>query len=208
MKILVATKNKGKISEIKDIISKHKEMDIEIYPLNDFSEVDDAIENGTTFLENAYIKAIYYYNIFKMPVITDDSGLCVDALNGKPGVLSARYASSNSNNASSNDNIDKLLKELSGVTNRNAHFACAMYYYDGKLLCNAFGIMDGFIGYERVGNNGFGYDPIFISKVANQPLALLDNEEKNSISHRHIALEKLINEIKLLDKYHLSKDSR
>lgn len=184
-KIVLATSNPHKVEEINAIT---KDFGIEfVMPPSGF----DPIEDGKTFEENALIKAKAAYELTKLPSLADDSGLCVDALNGEPGIHSARYADS------AKARIEKLLKELKDVPqeNRSAHFVCAMALFgdDKKILFLDRGECHGKIGFEAKGNNGFGYDPIFIVSGGSLTLAELPEEEKNRISHRAQALSKFIN---------------
>lgn len=185
-----ATNNAKKLKEIKRILNAlgHdaktlKELGIEI-------EIE---ENGTTFAENAVIKAKAIADICKMPTISDDSGLEVDFLNGAPGVYTARYAGEN---ATDDENIDKLLAALSGVPqeNRGAAFVSSVCLYvpvengeDISVVCT--GKCEGWIGYERIGDGGFGYDPIFM--VGNVSYSEMSADEKDAISHRGKALRLL-----------------
>jgi len=185
-----ATNNAKKLKEIKRILNAlgHdaktlKELGIEI-------EIE---ENGTTFAENAVIKAKAIADICKMPTISDDSGLEVDFLNGAPGVYTARYAGEN---ATDDENIDKLLTALSGVPqeNRGAAFVSSVCLYvpvengeDISVVCT--GKCEGWIGYERIGDGGFGYDPIFM--VGNVSYSEMSADEKDAISHRGKALRLL-----------------
>ena len=194
-KVLIATSNQGKIKELKRILTEYtnnNNISLTILTLNDFPKISEPIENGTTFEENAIIKAKYYYNAFKLPVICDDSGLEVDALAKKPGIYSARYASIDGKDASSLENRKKLLNELKGVTKREARFCCAMAYYDGKNLFTTIGCTEGRILEEEIGSNGFGYDPIFYSTEVQKPMGLIDDYSKDLISHRGKAFRKLI----------------
>lgn len=186
MEIFIASKNNGKVKEIKYCL---KGMDLELVSLNDFPEIPEIAETGNTFEENAWLKAEQVYKITGIPVIADDSGLEVDYLNGEPGVYSARYAGEN---ATDDDNCNKLLAKLSGAENRSANFRCVIIYYDG-VNKNVFeGICSGKIIHEKRGNNGFGYDPLFVPDGYNQTFAELDEDIKNRISHRGRALFKLI----------------
>ncbi len=185
-----ATNNAKKLKEIKRILNAlgHdaktlKELGIEI-------EIE---ENGTTFAENAVIKAKAIADICKMPTISDDSGLEVDFLNGAPGVYTARYAGEN---ATDDENIDKLLAALSGVPqeNRGAAFVSSVCLYvpveNGEDVCVVCtGRCPGWIGYERIGDGGFGYDPIFM--VGNVSYSEMSADEKDAISHRGKALRLL-----------------
>ena len=186
---------KGKIKELKRILNEYttnNHIDLTILTLNDFPKISEPIENGTTFEENAIIKTKYYFNAFKLPVICDDSGLEVYALDKKPGIYSARYASIDGKDASSLENRKKLLRELKGITKREARFCCAMAYFDGNNLLTALGYTEGRILEEEIGTNGFGYDPIFYSTEAQKPMGLIDDYSKDLISHRGKAFRKLI----------------
>ncbi|MBZ0201178.1 MAG: RdgB/HAM1 family non-canonical purine NTP pyrophosphatase [Ignavibacteriaceae bacterium] len=179
MKIIFATKNEGKVKEVKKIFDGD---DIELISLNEFDNIADIDENGSTFEENAKIKALEIYQLFKLPVIADDSGLSVEQLNGAPGVISARYAGENSNAAVNNK---KLLDELNKFEEpHRAKFICAAVYYDGNNFFNTIGKMHGRIIKEARGVNGFGYDPLFIPEGYLLTNGELDLEEKNKISHR------------------------
>jgi len=182
MKFLIATGNTNKIAEIREILTPLKIQTITPADL-DF-ELTEPIEDGTTFLENAMIKAKSYAEQTKMPVIAEDSGLCVDALGGRPGIHSARYANTNNSKVQ----IAELLKELNGIKNRAAHFNCtlvALWPNREKIVAN--GKVFGEISHTPRGENGFGYDPIF--KIGDKTLAEMPSEEKNKISHRRLALE-------------------
>ena len=183
MFLLVASGNKGKIREIKSILS---DLNIEILSLKDVGINADIEENGSTFEENALIKACEIAKLVDMPVLADDSGLCVDALNGAPGIYSARYAGENATDA---DRIGKLLAELKNVNDRNARFVCvmAMVLPDGQRIVSE-GTVQGTIAKEPMGASGFGYDPVFIPNGYRQSFAQLGEDEKNKLSHRYNAL--------------------
>ena len=174
--LVIATTNQNKLREFKEIF---KDLDIEIKSLSDFGPLPPAIEDGVTFDENAYKKAFHTAKVLGLPAIADDSGLVVDALDGAPGVYSARYSGEN---ATDDDNCSKLLKELKNVDNRSAHFECVLSIavpsgpaltYEGR--CN------GVIIDERKGDNGFGYDPIFFFEELGKTFAQLSMEEKNRV---------------------------
>ena len=189
-KIIFATKNGGKFREVKKLFDS---TDIELISLNDFDNIPDIDENGNTFIENATIKAMEIYKIFKLPVIADDSGLSVEALNGAPGVVSARYAGKD---ASDKENNFKLLKELEKFEGPyKAKFVCASVYYNGKELISACGEMHGKIIKEARGSNGFGYDPLFVPDGYILTNGELELSEKNKISHRAKAFNELIKKI-------------
>ncbi len=189
MKFVLASQNKHKAKEIEAILGE----DFEIITMDETSargiEID---ENGTTFEENALIKARAVYNITHMPTIADDSGICVDFLGGKPGVHTARFAGEN---ATDDENIDKLLAclETAAAEQRNAHFSCviAVILEDGKEKTFS-GRCDGMILKERCGDNGFGYDPVFYVPEYKCSMAELPARVKNSISHRSRALDAMM----------------
>jgi len=186
--MIVATRNPGKVREIRQIL---KGLGLRIYALDDFGDIPEAKEDGRTFSENALRKARYYSKIFLKPVITDDSGLEVDILNGLPGVYSARYAGEK---ASSRENNQKLLLEMKGVplSKRGARFKCAIAVVSpGGREALAEGSCRGRIGLKEVGKKGFGYDPLFILPRSKRTMAQLTLEEKNRVSHRGKALRKL-----------------
>lgn len=187
MKIIIATHNKHKLQEMSRILSP---MGYEVVTDRDLGiELTDAEENGETFLDNARIKAESGCRESGLPCIADDSGLCVDALGGAPGVFSARYSGTHGDDDGNNK---KLLSELDGVPTekRTAHFACAICvsFPDGSEV-TATGKCEGYIGYEKRGNGGFGYDPLFM--VGDRSLAQMTAEEKDAISHRGNALKEL-----------------
>ncbi len=188
MEIIVATKNQGKLREIRSIL---KDLSIQLHGLNDFENVPDVEEDGKSFAENGLKKARFYSKLFDKIAIADDSGLEVDVLGGRPGVYSARYAGIG---ASDQENRKKLLKELEGVpsSKRGAGFKCvmAMVSPDGREAVTE-GSCRGRIGFKEVGKNGFGYDPIFILLQYGKTMAQLSLEEKNRVSHRGKAMRKL-----------------
>lgn len=186
--IIIATKNSGKAKEFKQLFATKG---YEVLTLLDFPNLGDVEETGTTFEENAILKAEQISQEIGKMVIADDSGLVIDALNGNPGVFSARYAGQEKNDEA---NIDKVLLELTGVPDeeRTARFYCALAIAaPGKQTVTVFGTCEGRILHERQGTNGFGYDPIFFSLEENRSMAELSGEEKNTISHRGHALKKL-----------------
>lgn len=186
MKLVIATKNQGKVKEIKAAFSK---LPVEILCLWDFGDVPDAVEDGQTFLENARKKAMFYAEITKCACLADDSGLVVDALHGEPGVYSARYAGEH---ASDSENNAKLIAELqkTGSVDSAARFCCALavvFPEGGEINCEA--ACEGNIIFEARGMNGFGYDPYFYVKSLGKTLAEVSVEEKNKLSHRGKALK-------------------
>ncbi|MSP27575.1 MAG: RdgB/HAM1 family non-canonical purine NTP pyrophosphatase [Methylococcales bacterium] len=191
-KIVLASGNAGKIKEIQALLTGHP-----IVPQSLFNVVE-AEETGTTFVENAIIKARNAALHCGLPAIADDSGLVVDALHGTPAVYSARYAGVG---ASDNDNTQKLLHALEGVPEelRTARFICVMVFMehaDDPLPIIAQGSWEGLILTQPAGSNGFGYDPVFFVPEYSCASAELSPEIKNSLSHRGIALKKLTNAIK------------
>lgn len=185
MKLLIASNNQHKIDEIKQILGNKFE---QILSLSEAGIVCDPEENGKTFLDNALIKVRAVAKLTDMPVLGDDTGLCVDALNGAPGVHSARFAGDHDNAK----NRTKLLYELQDETNRKAHFstAVALLYPAGRLV-TAEGRVDGEILHTEVGANGFGYDSLFYCNEIGKTFAEATAEEKNAVSHRGRALQKL-----------------
>lgn len=185
-KIIFASNNKGKIRELKDILSP---LGIEVVSQREAGFDIEADETGTTFAENSAIKAKAIYELAKIPVLADDSGLCVDALDGQPGVYSHRFAGEN---ATDEEKCRYILEKLENISDekRTARFICDMCFIDenGREY-HAEGRCEGKIGKEEKGNNGFGYDPIFV--VGNRTLAELEEAEKNKISHRAEALKKM-----------------
>lgn len=187
-KVVVATKNQGKIAEIEAMLCK---FGTAVASLADYENIPEAIENGTTFLENAIIKARHYASYTKEICLADDSGLEVDALEGAPGVFSARYAGEDASDA---DNNKKLLAQLEDIpaAKRTARFRCVLAVVDGnKVLFTAQGSIEGVILKEPQGESGFGYDPLFYVPRLGKTLAEVTMAEKNAISHRGQALSNL-----------------
>lgn len=181
-KLYIASKNKGKVKEIQYVL---KNSGIEVLSLTDAPEIPDIHETGSTFEENAFIKAKAVYDILNAPVLADDSGLEVDCLGGAPGVYSARYAGED---ATDEDNCIKLLSALKGVENRAAGFRCVLVLYDGKNKHVFDGVCRGTINHLPKGKTGFGYDPLFVPEGFSETFAELGPETKNKISHRGKAL--------------------
>ncbi|WP_339690091.1 XTP/dITP diphosphatase [uncultured Pseudoalteromonas sp.] len=191
--LVLATGNPGKVNELAQMLNP---LEINVVPQSDFN-VPDVAETGTTFVENAIIKARHAAKITGLPAIADDSGLEVDALNGAPGVYSARYAGEH---ASDQDNINKLLKELADNPVRTARFWCVlvlMRHADDPtpLICSA--SWEGQITQNQDGQGGFGYDPIFYVPELECTSAQLTKQQKNAVSHRGQALQRLLSELKL-----------
>ena len=186
--MVIATQNKGKAKEFVDLFAP---FNMEVVTLLDLPDKIDIVEDGATFEENAIKKAETISQAFNCFAIGDDSGLIVDYLNGRPGIYSARYAGEDKNDEA---NIQKVLQELEGVPSqdRTARFYCALAFSGpGMETETVFGTCEGQILTEKRGNNGFGYDPIFYVENYGKTLAELTKEEKNSISHRGNAINKL-----------------
>ena len=190
-KLVVASHNEGKIAEIKSLLTPLR---IEVSSAKDL-RLGDVEETGKTFEENAKIKANAISLMCGLPCLADDSGLCIDALDGRPGVYSARYAP----NRDFDEGMKMLLKEMSDAEKktRKAHFSCCMALACPNEKVKIFeGRVDGEIAEQPKGTNGFGYDPIFIPEGYEQTFAELGDDVKNQISHRRRALEKFINEFR------------
>ncbi|PKA96668.1 XTP/dITP diphosphohydrolase [Flavobacteriaceae bacterium MAR_2009_75] len=185
MKLVFATHNQNKFLEVKRLVPQH----ITLYSLDDISCYEDIPETGNTLEENAKIKADYVTEKYDIPCFADDTGLLVDALNGQPGVYSARYAGPQKN---TDDNMNKLLIELNERKDRNAHFktVIALNLNGEQVIFN--GKVEGEITLEKQGNKGFGYDPIFKPKGYSSTFAQLSVDLKNKIGHRGKAINQLI----------------
>ncbi len=185
MKIILATNNQGKVFELKN------KLNMEVYSLKDLGVNIEIVEDGKTLEENATIKAKAIAKLFPSDiVIADDTGLFVEALNFEPGVYSARYAFEN---CSDEDNIDKLLSNLKDMNNRKAYFETVIVVYKNQNYYSFSAELHGEIASERVGEFGFGYDKVFYCSNLKKTLAQLSKEEKNEISHRGLAIKKLVN---------------
>ena len=188
--IVLATSNPHKIKELNGIVRDFGESDIEfVLPPEGF----DPVENGKTFEVNSLIKAKEANRLTGMISLADDSGLCVEALNGEPGIFSARYAET------PQARIDKLLKNLEPFENRRAKFVCAMTLIgeNGEILFADRGECHGSIAFHQTGNGGFGYDPVFlVDGQGGKTMAELTDNEKNAVSHRGNALRKLLKFLK------------
>ena len=191
VKIVLATRNKNKINEFRTLFKEISYLDIMVLSLDDIGYYGDIVENGTTFEENAITKASVPARLGYIG-IADDSGICVDALNGAPGVYSARYSGGNDE-----DNNDLLLKELEGASDRGAKYVCAMacVFPDHSKDFTVRGECYGRILTERHGDGGFGYDPLFYYEPFGKTFAEIDLAKKNKVSHRGVALRNLINKL-------------
>ncbi|MEK5061552.1 MULTISPECIES: XTP/dITP diphosphatase [unclassified Paenibacillus] len=198
--IIVATKNKGKVREFAHAFAR---IGKEVKSMYDYPDVPDVVEDGTTFAENAWKKAKTVGDALGLPVLADDSGLCVDLLDGAPGVYSARYAGEGAADA---DNNEKLLSELEsrklGEDTEQpllspARFVCSLVLYDpatGEKL-ESYGTVEGFITSETAGCGGFGYDPLFYLPSYEKTMAELSMDQKQAISHRGAALRDLMTKL-------------
>lgn len=191
--LLLASSNENKKREFNQILKK---VGFNVITPDDINlDISGIVEDAETFKGNAFIKADYLRKKTSLPVIADDSGLVVDALSGEPGVYSARYAGPDKNNE---DNIRKLLKNLEGIEQdkRTAHFVCAlcMLFPNGEKI-EVQGEVSGKITFEKRGESGFGYDPVFLYDD-NKTFAQMSSDEKNEISHRKVALNKLLEKLK------------
>ncbi|BBB32488.1 dITP/XTP pyrophosphatase [Thermotomaculum hydrothermale] len=194
IKLLFATGNENKVKEVRQLAGKN----FEIFSLKDLGlDKFNVEENGTTFNENASIKAKFYSKHTDLPVVADDSGLVIDYLNGEPGIYSARYLGEA---LSFNDKCKIILEKMENVTNpreRSARFVCvACVSLNEKILFCEEGRVDGYISFEMKGEGGFGYDPIFFYPPLNMTFAEMPMNLKNKISHRYQAFYKLFNTLK------------
>lgn len=192
-KFIVATKNKGKLKEIKEILA---DFPFEVISMEDAGFVNDIEEYGTSFEQNAMIKAEEIFKATGEIVMADDSGLEVDYLNGAPGIYSSRFAGEG---ATDEDRNNKLLNMLESVPfeERTARFACAIaVIMPGGECFTVRGNCEGYIGFKPEGSNGFGYDPLFFMPEYGMTTAQMKSEEKNKISHRGKALKLMVDELK------------
>jgi XTP/dITP diphosphohydrolase len=194
-KILVATTNPGKIAELKTMLT----LDVELFGLSDFDNIAEVEEDGSTFAENARKKALGYAQAIGLWTIADDSGLVVDALDGAPGVKSARFSGDklkgDERTLIDHRNIAKVLELLKDTPEekRTARFVCSLCLASAeKVLIETEGTLEGLITDREIGKNGFGYDPVFFVPHLNKTVGQLTAEEKNAISHRGNAIRKLM----------------
>jgi XTP/dITP diphosphohydrolase len=191
--LVLASQNQGKIAEFERLLAEYAS-DIKVLGLADFPDMPDVVESGKTLSENAFLKARAISDFAKLPALADDSGLFVDFLAGKPGVCSARYGGYQGNNAKERDliNINKLLTALANVPiqDRSAQFKCVVAFVNPaeNFADEKLGELSGHISFQPAGDQGFGYDPIFIPKDFDQSLAQLGAGVKDKISHRGQAL--------------------
>ena len=184
--IVLATHNRDKREELQEALS---EFTLEILSLNDFPFIGEIEEVGKTLLENSMIKAKTVHNLTQLPVIADDTGLEVEALNGAPGIYSARYAGED---VTYEDNVNKLLAEMEDIPleNRKAQFRTVISFVDKDRELWTEGTIKGIIGETAKGKNGFGYDPVFFVPELEKTFSELSIGEKNRISHRGLAMKK------------------
>lgn len=185
MKICFATNNKHKLEELQKSVGNS----IELISLKQLNFEEEIPETGNTLKANSLQKAQYIWDRFQIPTIADDTGLEVDALGGRPGVYSARYAGEN---CTSEDNMNKLLSELEGKENRKSAFKTIITLLNNDEMVQFDGVCEGVIRKEKSGNDGFGYDPIFQPKGFNVTFAEMSMDVKNEISHRGRAVKKLV----------------
>ena len=191
MKLIIASNNAHKLTEMKSILAPFFD---DVQSMREAGIEHETVEDGKTFMENAVKKARELAEISGCCAIADDSGLCVDALDGRPGVYSARYSGVHGDDKANNA---KLLRELDGVEDRGAHYTCAiaLVWPDGRLL-TAEDYLYGEIAHDERGSNGFGYDPLFLLPEQGLRTAEISPEEKNRISHRGKALRQLVEKLK------------
>ncbi|MCQ2380824.1 MAG: RdgB/HAM1 family non-canonical purine NTP pyrophosphatase [Acidaminococcaceae bacterium] len=187
--LCLATKNEGKAVEFKEML---KSLPIELHTLAEFPDSEAPEETGKNFSANARLKAQYYAKLVNMPCLADDSGLECFALNGAPGVLSARYSGED---ATDKNNVEKLLLDMKFCVRRGCRFKCVLSVAlpNGKILNEVDGICEGMLLHEPVGENGFGYDPVFWSTELHKGFGEATDAEKNTVSHRAKAVKKLVN---------------
>lgn len=197
MKIIVCTHNEHKVQEFRDY-AKHHNANVEFVSLGDLGYEIEPEETGRDFMENAKIKAQDVFAKYKTPVVSDDSGLCVDILGGAPGIYSKRYGSESGLILSDSERNVYLISQMNekinelGEENRKAEFTCALYFkVDENEDYEILGVSKGKIISEFLGEHGFGYDPIFLNKKLGKTFGEMTLEEKNAESHRGIALKKL-----------------
>ena len=190
MKLIFASHNEHKTTEIRQLLPP----EIQLLSLNDLNYHDEIEESAATLEGNALLKATHVFTLFKLPCFADDSGLEVEALDNRPGVYSARYAGEPKNDER---NIAKLLDDLKESTNRSARFRTVITLILPTTSLSFEGIIEGAITHEKKGSNGFGYDPVFQPIESSITFAQMSMEQKNTISHRALALEKMISFLSL-----------
>jgi XTP/dITP diphosphohydrolase len=191
IKLVFATGNNNKVGEIQQIVPGF----VKLLSLKDINCNKELPETQPSIEGNASQKAFYVYENYKCDCFADDTGLEIEALNGRPGVLSARYAGEQKE---ADDNMNKVLSEMKGITNRKARFKTVISLVIGGIEMQFKGVVNGTILTEKRGEKGFGYDPIFLPDGSSRSFAEMDLEEKNRISHRALAVSKLVEYLKLL----------
>lgn len=193
--LLLATRNPGKVKEMQRLLAEAG-LDITVVGLDSFAHLEDVEETGATFAENALLKARYAAQASGLPAVADDSGICVDALNGMPGIYSARWSGEHGDDRA---NLELLLSQISHVpeARRGAHFECsvALVFPDGNEIVVG-GVMKGRVIDQPRGDGGFGYDPIFVADGDTRTSAELSPSEKDAISHRGKAMRALVQQLK------------
>lgn len=189
--LLIASGNKGKVKEIIELLA---DFNVKIRSLDEFSNIEEPEETGLTFKENAILKAKYYGEITGLPALADDSGLAIDALNGDPGIYSARWAGETKDFSIAMNKVENELKSSNSPPPYSAHFVCALaiYWPDGHIECVE-GKAYGNLTFPARGEKGFGYDPIFIPEGYNKTFAEIEPDIKKNISHRSDAFKKIVN---------------
>lgn len=199
-RLILATRNQGKILELRRILDQLSDGAIELVSVDQYPDIPDVDETGLTFEENSLLKARAICKATGLPSLADDSGLCVDALGGAPGIFSARYAGTHGDDEA---NLNKVLEQLKNVTdeNRRAHFTCvtALVMPDGQEVTEE-GLFHGHITHAPMGENGFGYDPIFIPTGSTVTSAQMSAEEKDLVSHRGKSLRAIAPQVIALMK--------
>ena len=193
MKIIIGTQNQDKLKELQNGL---EDLNLNLISLKEFPKIEEIIEDGETLKENALIKARYVFNYTGIPTISDDTGLEVDALNGAPGVFTARFAGEN---CSYDDNVNKMLKEMQSIPikKRQAKFRTVMAFVSKNMELTTEGSVEGIIALDKKGLAGFGYDPIFYVQDKGKTFAEMSTEEKNIISHRGRAIMSLKAKLRL-----------
>ncbi len=187
IEVVAATSNKHKLKEFRELF---KDLDIKILSLDDVGGAPEVIEDGDSFEANSGKKALEVSNYLNMPTFADDSGIVVEALDGKPGIYSARYAGENATDA---ENLDKLISDMKGCTNRNARFVCVISIaINGIVVASFKGEVKGTLTNGKSGGNGFGYDPIFIPDGYDKTFGDLGEDIKAKISHRAKAAQQVV----------------
>jgi XTP/dITP diphosphohydrolase len=197
VKLLIATKNPGKVREMRELLAPEASAGLEVLTLSDFPPVPDPVEDAPTFGENARRKALAYAEALGVMCVADDSGISVEPLGGRPGVRSARYAGEG---ATDEDNNALLLSELAPLPKpwRAAYSCAAVAALPGRVVAEGFGQVRGEITADRAGSGGFGYDPYFLVEGGTRTMAELSPDEKNRISHRGHAMRELVARLRAL----------